>query len=80
MYMVPIPKQKRQLVCTSENFRAITLGSIVAKLFDVVILSKEQNALAASHLQFGFKQNMSTTHCTYVMMEIISYYNANGSN
>ena len=32
------------------------------------------------HLKFGFKQNMSTTHCTYVMMEITSYYNANGSN
>ena len=40
--MVSIPKDKRQLVCTSDNFRAITLGSIVAKLFDVVILSKEQ--------------------------------------
>ena len=78
--MVPIPKDKRQLVCTSDNFRTITLGSIVAKLFDVVILSKEQNTLATSHLQFGFKQNMSTTHCTYVMMETISYYNANGSN
>ena len=50
------------------------------KLFDVVILSKEQNVLATSHLQFGFKQNMSTTHCTYVMMETISYYNANDSN
>ena len=72
--MIPIPKDKRQLVCTSDNFRAITLGlgSIVAKLFDVVILSNEQNALATSHLQFGFKQNMSTTHCTYVMMETIS--------
>ena len=78
--MVPIPKDKRQLVCTSDNFRAITLGSIVAKLFDVVILSQEQNALATSHLQFGFKPNVSTTHCTYVMMETISYYNANGSN
>ena len=78
--MVPIPKDKRQLVCTSDKFRAITLGSIVAKLFDVVILSKEQNALATSHLQFGFKQTMSTNHCTYVMMETISYYNANDSN
>ena len=38
--MVPIPKDKRQLVCTS----------------DVVILCKEQNALATSHLQFGFKK------------------------
>ena len=78
--MVSIPKDKRQLVCTSDSFRAITLGSIVAELFDVVILSKEQNVLATTHLQFGFKQNKSTTHCTYVMMETISCYNANGSN
>ena len=77
--VVPIPKDKRQLVCTSDSFTAITLGSIVAELFDA-ILSKEQNALATSHLQFGFRQNMSTTHCTYVMMETISYYNSNRSN
>ena len=43
--MVPIPKDKRQLVCISDNFRAITLGSTVAKLFDVVILSKEKMLL-----------------------------------
>ena len=78
--IVPIPKDKRQLLCTSDNFRAITLGNIVAKLFDVIILSKGQNALTTSHLQFGFKQNMSTTHCTYVMMKTISYYNAIESN
>ena len=29
--MVPIPEEKRQLACTSDNFRAITLSSIVAK-------------------------------------------------
>ena len=50
--MVPsnIELDKRQLLCTSDNFRAITLGSIVTKLFDVVILYQEQNALATSHL------------------------------
>ena len=78
--MIPIPKDKRQLACTSYYFRAISLSSIVAKLFDVIILSKEQYVLATSHLQFGFKRNMSTTHCTCVMMEIIGLYNANGSN
>ena len=65
--------------------RAITLSYIVAKLldvimFDVIMLSNEQYALPTSHLQFGFKQNMFTTHCTYVMMETISNVNANGSN
>ncbi len=78
--MVPIPKSKKQLVCTSDNFRAITLSSIVSKLFDAIILIKEQDALVTSDLQFGFKQKMSTTHCTYVMLETINHYNANGSN
>ena len=78
--LIPIPKDRRQLRCTSDNFRAITLSSIVGKLLDLIILSKEQGALLTSQLQFGFKENMSTTQCTYVMQETISYYNANGSN
>ena len=69
-----------QLACTSDNFRVISLSSIVAKVFDVIILSKEQYALTTSHLQLGFKQHMSTTHCTYVMMETISHYNADGTD
>ena len=43
--MVPIPKDRRQLVCASDNFRAITLISIVGKLLDILILSKEHEAL-----------------------------------
>ena len=78
--MIPIPKDRRQLRCTSDNFRAITLSSIVGKLLDLIILSKEQGALLTSQLQFGFKENISTTQCTYVMQETISYYNANRSN
>ena len=78
--IVLIPKDKRQLACTSDNFIVVTLSSIVAKLFDVIILSKEQYALTTSHLQLGFKQNMSTILCTYVMMETISHYNAGGSD
>ena len=36
--MVNMSSSKRQLVCTTDNFRAIAHGSIVAKLFDAVIL------------------------------------------
>ena len=66
--MIPIPKDRRQLRCTSDNFRAITLSSsIVGKLLDLIILSKGKGTLLNSQLQFGFKENMSTTQCTYVM-------------
>ena len=72
--MIPIPKNRRQLRCTSDNFRAITLSSIVGKLLDLIIMSKEQGVLLTLQLQFCFKENMSTTQCTYVMQETISYY------
>lgn len=78
--MVPIVKCKRKPLTCSNNYRAITLGSIINKIFDWVVLFRESDALISSDLQFGFKQNISTTHCTFATTEIISYYNANRSN
>lgn len=78
--MVPIPKGSRKLLSNSDNYRAITLSSIISKIFDWVILIKENDALISSNLQFGFKEHVSTTHCTFTMSEIISHYNFNRSN
>ncbi len=38
--MIPIPKGKRKLLCRSDNYRAITLSSIIGKIFDLVLLIK----------------------------------------
>ena len=78
--MIPIPKGKRQVVCCSENFRAITLSSVFGKVLDWVILIKESSSLQSSELQFGFKSGVSTTHCTMALQETVSYYNAKKSN
>ena len=78
--MVPIPKCKTKQLCCSDNYRAITLSSVVGKVFDSVILIKEHNALNSSKLQFGFKSDTSTTQCTFVLNETISYFNSKGSN
>ncbi len=45
-----------------------------------MVLIKEHGALSSSDLQFGFKEHLSTTQCTILMSEIISYYNASRSN
>ncbi len=58
--MILIPKVKC-LICTSDNFLAITLSSVLGKLFDLIILDKEQEALCISDLQFGFKAGVSST-------------------
>ncbi len=78
--MIPIPKDKRKLLCNSSNYRAIALSSIFSKILDWIILIKEQHSLCSSPLQFGFKKGLSTTQCTHSLLETIDYYNYNRSN
>ncbi len=77
--MILIPKVKH-LICTSDDFRALTLISVLGKLFDLIILDKEHEALCTSDLQFGFKDGVSTTQCTNVFKETVNHYNFNKSN
>ncbi len=53
--MVQIPKNKRHSLCNADNYRAITLSSIIGKILDWIILIKEEQSLSSSSLQFGFK-------------------------
>ncbi len=53
--MVPIPKNKKKSLCNSDNYRAIALSSIIGKILDWVILTKERHVLKSSNLQFGLK-------------------------
>ena len=38
--MIPIPKNRKQSLCNSSNYRAIALSSIFGKILDWVILIK----------------------------------------
>ena len=78
--MIPIPMNRKQSLCNSNNYKSIALSNIFDKILDWVILIKEESALCSSHLQFGFKKGMSTTQCTYSMLETVNYYNFNKSN
>ncbi len=40
--IIPIPKGKRKLFCCSDNYRAITLSSIIGKICVWVLLIKEK--------------------------------------
>ncbi len=59
--MKPIPKVKC-IICTSDNFHAITLSSVPGKLFDLIILDIEQEALCTSELQFEFKAGVCSMY------------------
>lgn len=72
--IVPIPKGKHGAVSDSTNFRGITLSSIYGKLFDNIVLTRFGDRLSSSELQFGFKVKSSTSLCSMVLKESLSYY------
>ena len=78
--IVPIIKNKRKSVNDSSNYTSVALSSIVGKIIDNVILTKFQHQLKCSDYQFGFRQNHSTTKCTFVIKEVIQYYRNKNSN
>ena len=75
--LVAIPKNKRGNKTDSNNYRAITISSLLGKLFDLIVLSEQGSSLETDNLQFGFKRHFSTVICTALLMETIEYYNEN---
>ena len=55
----------------TDSYRAIAASSMILKLFDNVILLLWRHLLTSDSLQFGFKENMSTTLCTWLDTEVI---------
>ncbi len=45
-----------------------------------MVFIKEHSTLSSYELQFGFKEHVSITQCTFVMSEIICYYKASRIN
>jgi hypothetical protein len=71
---IPIPKGKNINITDSNNYRGISLSSIFGKLFDLIVLTRYSDCLETCDLQFGFKSKRSTSMCSMVMKETISYY------
>ena len=78
--MIPLIKDSRASKQCSDNYRALTIGTGLSKLLDIVILNRQNDALETSDLQFGFKEKLSTTMCSFMVLETIAYYKSKGSN
>ena len=72
--MVPLPKGRFNDLSNSKNFRALTISSLLGKLLDNIILNIESEHLCTNDLQFSFKPKSSTTMCTTMIRETISYF------
>ena len=78
--MIPLIKDNRGNKQCSENYRALTIGTSLSKILDIVILNQQSDKLKTSDLQFGFKEKSSTTMCTFMALETIEYYKSKNSN
>ncbi len=77
--LIPIPKDCNNTQC-SDKYRGIALSAICNKLVEYIILQLYGNKLRAGDLQFAYKSNASTTQCTWMAREVISYYKQNDSD
>ncbi len=64
----------------SHKYWDIALSAICTKVFDYIILELYGHLLTSNELQFVYKSKASTTQCTWMAREVISYYNNNGSD
>ena len=77
--IIPIPKNRRKSLNDSDNYKAITLSSILGKLLEWVILLSCDKALSSNDFQFGLRPKHSTSQCTFVVKETVQYYLNGGS-
>ena len=72
--IVSIPKDKTASLSNSDNYRGISMFNSIDKLFDYVIIDICGNSLSTSDMQYGYKNNHSTTMCTVILKEVIHHY------
>ena len=70
--LIPIPKDGD--ICCSDNYRGIALSSSIAKLMEIILMSKSNASIASSDLQFAYKAKHSTSECTLLLKETVNYY------
>ena len=52
--MIPLPKGARADLSNSDMYRSIAISSLLSKIFDNVIIERQQNLLSTSNYQFVF--------------------------
>ena len=78
--LIPIPKNRRKSLNSSDNYRSIALSSIFGKVLENIVIQQHGELLNTSNLQFGFKPGHSTTQLSFVVNEVIEYYNSRKSS
>jgi hypothetical protein len=77
--LVPIVKDPRGNLCSSDNYRCIAIVGTLSKLFELVLLEYMSNKITISMPQFGFKKGCSTDMCCDIFKRTVSLFRDEGS-
>ena len=69
--LVPIPYARKNLTL-SDNHWPIALSSLLSKVLEWYLLIQFTPLFVCSGLQFGFKEEMSTSLCTGMLKNVVS--------
>ena len=72
--LVPLVKNAKNSKFNSDNYRLIAISSIILKILDHIILNLFGTSFISPNLQFGFQKNLSTTMCSWTLLETINYF------
>ena len=77
--LIPLIKDKLASINSSKNYRSIAISSLVLKMIDWIVLLLYGETLGLDELQFAYQAKCSTTMCSWMVIETISYFVRNGS-
>ena len=77
---LPLLKSSLKDPSDLSSYRAIAGSSLILKVFELVVVQLWGHLLTSDSLQFGYKTNTSTTHCTWLASEVIQQLMRGGVN
>ena len=72
--LLPIIKDKLGSVTSSANYHSVCITSLILKEFDWVTLCLYGDKLEFNDLQFAYQEKVSSSMCTWAVLETISYF------
>jgi hypothetical protein len=72
--VVPIVKNKTGDLADKNNYRPISLATVIAKVFDSVLNTQLNSVVKLHDNQFGFKPKLSTESAVLCLKHTITYY------
>jgi hypothetical protein len=78
--LVPIIKDKLGSISVSKNYRSVCISSLILKIIDWVILGLHGSSLDFHDLQFAYQPEVSSTMCSWALIETVDYFLRHGSS